>query len=401
MSHGRFDNPVVATMTGILDLFRKQKLSDRLSDRDRIDGKTCIVTGANSGLGFAVAVDLAKRGGNVIMACRRQIPEAGEKVRKASGSERVRMVHLDLGEIKSIHTFCNTLKEEGVRCDLLILNAGVATPKARKTSAGLDEIFQVNYLSNFILLQLMLQNGTLPNQSCNGSNGPDSTLAYHSSNGADGSNGTLSQQSSDGAIGSDDTLSHNFTNDSAGSDGTPRDRASNGTERQAGSVPRVVFISSDSHQGASAIDHDEFGKYFEYGIKKGMNNYSYYKLVLNTMVVEFSRRININGTDVSMNVICPGPVNTNIIRSAPWIVRVILRAIFSITFQSPEKAARAVVYMAVSPDYEGETGQYLHMFNEKKMDEKVYDPAEGKKLWEHSAEVWRGVDPDAALCTRI
>ncbi|MEX0986260.1 MAG: hypothetical protein WD052_02200 [Bacteroidales bacterium] len=65
MSHGRFDNPVVATLTGILDIFRKQKLSERLTDADRIDGKTCIITGANSGLGFALAVDLARRGGHV------------------------------------------------------------------------------------------------------------------------------------------------------------------------------------------------------------------------------------------------------------------------------------------------------------------------------------------------
>ena len=386
MSHGRFDNPVVATMTGILDLFRKQKLADRLSEQDRIDGKTCIVTGANSGLGFALAVDLAKRGGNVIMACRRQIPEAGEKVKKASGSEHVRMLHLDLGEIKSIHAFCNTLKEEKVRCDLLILNAGVATPKARRTSSGLDEIFQVNYLANFILLHLMLQHGTLPNRSCNGSNGPYSALTHQSTKGADGS---------------DDTLSHHSFNDSGRPDDTPRDWTSNSSGRQAGAVPRVVFISSDSHQGSSAIDYEEFGKYFEYGIKKGMNNYSYYKLVLNTMAVEFSRRINKNGTDVSMNVICPGPVNTNIIRSAPWIVRVILRAIFSITFQSPEKAARAVIYMGISPDFEGKTGQYLHMYNSKKMDEKVYDPEEGKKLWEHSAGVWKKVDPEASLCSKI
>jgi NAD(P)-dependent dehydrogenase (short-subunit alcohol dehydrogenase family) len=338
MSHGRFDNPVVATMTGILDLFRKQKLSERLSDQDRIDGKTCIVTGANSGLGYALAVDLAKRGGNVIMACRSQIPEAGEKVKQASGSENVLMLRLDLGDIASVHAFCSTLKEEKVRCDLLILNAGVATPKARKTSSGLDEIFQVNYLANFILLHLMLRNGTLPNHTCSGNRRADDP------------------------------------------------------------VPRVVFISSDSHQGSSAIDYDEFGKFFEYGIKKGMNNYSYYKLVLNTMAVEFSRRINRTGTDVSMNVICPGPVNTNIIRSAPGVVRIILRGIFSITFQSPEKAAKAVVYMAISPDYEGKTGEYLHMFNIKKMDPKVYDETEGRKLWEYSAEVWRGIDPKAVFC---
>jgi NAD(P)-dependent dehydrogenase (short-subunit alcohol dehydrogenase family) len=353
MSHGRFDNPVVATMTGILDLFRKQKLTDRLTDSDRIDGKTCIVTGANSGLGFALAVDLAKRGGNVIMACRSQIPEAGEKVRKASGSEKIRMLHLDLGEIKSVHTFCNTLEEESVRCDLLILNAGVATPKARKTSSGLDEIFQVNYLSNFILLQLMLQNGSLPNRRCVGNNGSGSKVPNRS------------------FISSDSPV---------------------------GNVPRVIFVSSDSHQGASAIDHDEFGKFFEYGIKKGMNNYSYYKLVLNTLAVECSRRINKNGLEVSMNVICPGPVNTNIIRSAPWIVRIILRAIFTVTFQSPQKAARAVVYMAVSPDYEGKTEEYLHMFNIKKMDPKVYIPEEGKKLWEHSVSIWKQIDPHATLC---
>lgn len=338
MSHGRFDNPVVATMTGILDIFRKQKLSERLTGKDRIDGKTCIVTGANSGLGFALATDLAKRGGKVIMACRSQIPEAGEKVRAASGSAQVTMQRLDLADIGSIHAFCDTLKKEKISCDLLILNAGVATPKAKKTSAGLDEIFQVNYLANFILLHLMLQNGTLPNRSCAGN-------------------------------------------------------------RQTGDpVPRVVFISSDSHQGSSAIDHEEFGKYFEYGLKKGMNNYSYYKLVLNTLAVAFSRRINKETVDVSMNVICPGPVNTNIIRSAPGLVRVILRAIFSLTFQSPAKAAKAVVYMAISPDYEGKTGEYLHMFNVKKMDPKVYDAAEGDKLWDHSAEIWERIDPEASMC---
>lgn len=58
MPHGRFDNPVVATMSGIADLFRKQKLADRLSEQDRIEGKTCIVTGANSGLGLAYATNL-------------------------------------------------------------------------------------------------------------------------------------------------------------------------------------------------------------------------------------------------------------------------------------------------------------------------------------------------------
>jgi len=333
MAHGRFDSPIVATLTGIKDIFRKQQFEDRLTDADRVNDKVCLITGANSGLGFALAVDMTKRGARVIMACRRQIPEAGEKVKALTGSEKITMLHLDMSRIDSIHRFCDELVSLQISPDITILNAGVATPKATLTESGLDEIFLVNYLANFILLNRMLMDGSIPNISCAGN------------------------------------------------------------REKNDPVPRVIFISSDSHQGSSYIDYDEFGRFFKYGLKKGMNNYSYYKLVLNTLAIELSRRINRDNLDVSMNVICPGPVNTNIIRSAPWLVRIILRSIFSITFQSPEKAAKAVVYMAVSKDYDNRTGQYLHMFNEKQMDEKVYMTVEGQKLWEHSVDVWKKVDP--------
>ena len=71
MAHGRFDNPIVAALAGVKDFFRKQDLADKLKDTDMIDSKICLVTGANSGLGYALAVDLAKRGGKVFMAQRR------------------------------------------------------------------------------------------------------------------------------------------------------------------------------------------------------------------------------------------------------------------------------------------------------------------------------------------
>lgn len=327
----------------------------RLTEEDRADGKICLITGANSGLGFALAVDMAKRGAHVIMACRRQIPEAGEQVKALSGSEKVTMIHLDLSRIDSIHHFCDAILEMNIKIDTAILNAGVATPKASKTESGLDEIFLVNYLSNFILLNRLLLDGSIPNLSCAGK---------------------LKQSETE-----------------------PGEAAGTGDQGKVNQpVPRVIYISSDSHRGSSFIDYEEFGKYFSYGLKKGMNNYSYYKLVLNTLAVEFSRRINKDAMDVSMNVICPGPVNTNIIRSAPWLVRIILRAIFSVTFQSPEKAAKAVVYMAISEDYENRSGEYLHMFIEKEMDYKIYLPEEGEKLWEHSVDVWKSVDEKAAIC---
>jgi NAD(P)-dependent dehydrogenase (short-subunit alcohol dehydrogenase family) len=337
MSHGRFDNPIIASLAGFRDLFRKQDLSVRLRDADRLDGRTCIVTGANSGLGFALAVDFAKRGGRVIMACRSQIPEAGEKVKKLSGSDLVEMRYLDLSKIEVIHAFVDGLKKDGIFADITILNAGVALPTARKTDSGLDEIFLVNYLSNVILTTSMLQEGVIPNKV--------------------------------------------FGEGSAEM-----------TEK-----PRIIVISSDSHRGSSSIDWEEFGKYFEYGLSKGMNNYSYYKLVLNTWATELSRRLNPGTVDVPVHVICPGPVNTNIIREAPWLLRLVLRGIFSVIFKSPEEAAKAVVYMALSDDYSDNTNQYLHMFNKKRMDEKCYDEAEGKKLWERSMDVWSEVDSGARV----
>jgi NAD(P)-dependent dehydrogenase (short-subunit alcohol dehydrogenase family) len=331
MAEGRFDNPIVAALAGFLDLFRKQGLSDRLKDSDRIDGKTCLITGANSGLGFALAVDLARRGGHVIMACRRQIPEAGEKVKVLSGSDKVEMMYLDLSKVDTIHNFCDTLKAENRQIDICILNAGVALPKSRKTGSGLEELFLVNYLSNVILTGRMLKDGTIPN----------------------------------------DIMANN----------------------KGASEARILFISSDSHQGSSYVDYDEFGKYLEYGVSRGMEYYSYYKLVANTYFTELSRRMNANnGIDVGIHVICPGPVNTNIVKEAPWLLRKILRGIFFIIFKSPESAAKAVVYMAISEDYTGLTNEYLHMFNKKKMDPKVYESNEGAKLWRETHKLWKQVD---------
>ena len=329
MAHGRFDNPVVASLAGVKDFFSKQKLQEQLKETDRADGKTCLITGASSGLGFALAVDLAKRGARVIMACRSGIPEAGEKVKSASGSTRVEMIPLDLSKLDSIHDFVEILKQKNIHPDVTILNAGVALPKARKTESGQEEMFLVNYLSNFILVNLMFSNGII----------------------------------------------------------RPKLNEAN--------IPRLIFISSDSHRGSSYIDFEQFGKYEDYGVSKGISYYSYYKLLLNTLAAEYSRRINNGDIRVAVHVICPGPVHTNIIREAPWALRKILGGIFSLVFRSPDVASKPVVYMAISDDYNNKTLEYLHMFNPKEMDEKVYLPEEGSKLWKYSDDVWKEIDKRA------
>lgn len=335
MTHGRFSNPVSASLAGVKDFFRRQALTSHLTDRDRLDGKTCLVTGANRGLGFAITVELARRGGRVIMACKSQIPEAGQRARELSGSDRVEMMPVDLSDVDAIRTFCHTLAAKGEQLDVTVLNAGVTPPKSRQTKQGQDVMFAVNYLANFILVNRLVKTGVVPNNTCAGNRRGDS--------------------------------------------------------------PRIIFISSDSHQGASAIDWDEFGTYAPYGVKKAINNYSYFKLLLNTLATEASRRLSAqDGVDVSVNVICPGPVNTDIIREAPLFLRLVLRGIFTLFFQAPKKAALPVAYMAASEELAGKTNFYLHMFNPKRMDEKVYDADEGAKLWDASFNVWRSIDESAS-----
>jgi NAD(P)-dependent dehydrogenase (short-subunit alcohol dehydrogenase family) len=326
MAEGRFKNPVVASLAGVKDFFASQELASRYASTPGADGLTVLITGANSGLGFALAVEFATRGGRVIMAGRSKIPEAGQRVRKLSGSEKVEMRRLDLSDLDSILEFIHGLEKDGIRIDICILNAATALPGSRKTKSGQDEMFLVNYLSNVMLTQGLLRKSLLK---------------------ADTSD--------------------------------PRSR--------------IIFISSDSHQGASHIDYDEFGRYFEYGVSKGISNYSYFKLVLNTYATELSRQINSEGIRMCVHVICPGPVHSNIVKEAPWLLRMILKGIFWVVFKSPEKAARPVVYMALSEDYDGRTNEYLHMFNPKQMDPKVYDEKEGKKLWEKSLELIERLQP--------
>lgn len=127
----------------------------------RIEGKRCLVTGANTGLGKAVAIDLARRGGHVLMACRGGHPHAGDEVRHASGSDRVEMLRVDLADLRSVHDLCDTLRDRRVVLDIAVLNAGLMPARARRSREGFELMFAVHFLANRVLLDRWLADGVI------------------------------------------------------------------------------------------------------------------------------------------------------------------------------------------------------------------------------------------------
>ena len=152
----RYSNAFTATLAGITDLFKKQKDPVIIHPEDNVSGKNILITGASSGLGFEAAVQLARRGGHIWMACRSGIPEKGEQVRKLSGSDAVEMLPVDLSDLDSIKSLVEALINRGVKLDILIDNAAVVPGGSRQTKQGLEEMFVVNYLSKFMLVRLLL-----------------------------------------------------------------------------------------------------------------------------------------------------------------------------------------------------------------------------------------------------
>lgn len=152
-----FRNPVSATLRGLIDARRQRGTPVFLAADDRLEGRTCLVTGASSGLGKATAVGLARRGARIIMACRSGIPEAGQAVRAESGSGAVDMLHVDLADLGSIQALCAELEGRGEALDVVVCNAAVMPRRARLAPSGFELMFAVNYLANVALVHGLLE----------------------------------------------------------------------------------------------------------------------------------------------------------------------------------------------------------------------------------------------------
>ncbi len=128
------------------------------SDIPDQSGKTAVVTGANSGIGYETARALAEKGARVVLACRSESKgrEAESRIRARLPAADVRFEPLDLGSLASVRAFAEKLRAAEPRLDVLCNNAGVMMPPYGRTADGFELQFGTNHLGHFALTELLL-----------------------------------------------------------------------------------------------------------------------------------------------------------------------------------------------------------------------------------------------------
>ncbi|MCK9926868.1 SDR family NAD(P)-dependent oxidoreductase [Frankia sp. Mgl5] len=121
-------------------------------------GRTAVVTGANSGIGFEAAKALAERGATVVLACREpaRAEQAAARIRAAAPRADVHVEPLDLISMTSVRAAAERIRAAHPRLDLLVNNAGVMLPPPGPSGDGIEPTFGVNHLGHFALTGLLL-----------------------------------------------------------------------------------------------------------------------------------------------------------------------------------------------------------------------------------------------------
>lgn len=129
--------------------------ADQIPD---LTGKTALVTGANSGIGYETAKALALKGATVVLACRNQkkAEDAAVWIRDFRPDARLSVLHLDLGSLATVHECAAQFSQRHAQLDILVNNAGLVAMPRHLTSDGFEMQLGVNYLGHFALTAALL-----------------------------------------------------------------------------------------------------------------------------------------------------------------------------------------------------------------------------------------------------
>ncbi|XP_063541038.1 retinol dehydrogenase 12-like [Cydia strobilella] len=271
-------------------------------------GKVVIVTGANSGIGFQTAMEIAKRGAKVILACRDDVKgkRAEASIKKVTKNNLVRYEYLDLSSLASIRKFVDEFKQKEAKLDVLINNAGASGMGGKKTADGIVRDMQVNHFGPFLLTILLVP------------------------------------------------------------------------WLKKGAPGRIVNVSSYFHRFGTIEDINEEGRYSFYRI------YANSKLCNILFSNELARRL--EDTDVVVNSLNPGQVNTSFYKNAKFLEKLRSMVLFTF-FKSPWEGAQTSIFLAISDDCDFMTGKYFMDCEESKMSFKATDEEDAMRLWRMSEEL--------------
>lgn len=120
--------------------------------------KTVLITGATSGIGKVTALELAKKGMNIVFTARNKVKAQNVKdeIITKSNNPNVDFFECDLDSFTSIVKFVADFKKKYTRLDILINNAGTWETSRKETVDGVEQIFAVNHLAPFLLTNLLL-----------------------------------------------------------------------------------------------------------------------------------------------------------------------------------------------------------------------------------------------------
>ncbi len=273
-----------------------------------MQNKICIITGANSGIGKATAIELAKMNATIVMLCRNK--ERGESAQneiiEITGNENIDLFLCDLSSQKEIRNFVNEFRSKYDKLHVLINNAGVMLSKKVYSVDGFEMNFAVNHLAPFLLTNLLL--------------------------------GVLKK-----------------------------------------SAPsRIINVGSAAHR-MGKIDFEDLQRENKKGRFMGL--YGSSKLAMTLVSYELSRKL--EGSNVTVNVVHPGLINTNLGRDRSSTSKGFAKKFF----KSPEIGAETSIFLATSPEVEGITGKYFTKKKTKPSSKESYNEEYAKRLWEISLEM--------------
>lgn len=287
----------------------------------RLDGKTVIITGANTGIGKETARDMARRGARVILACRdlTKAKLAADDIISSTSNNKVFIRKLDLSSLASVRAFVEETLVSEDRLDILINNAGIMMCPQWETEDGFEMQTGTNHFGHFLLTNLLL-----------------------------------------------DLL-----------------------KKSASS--RIVNVSSGGYMLAvkkGGIRFDDIN--LRQGKYNTMFAYGQSKLANIMFTSELARRL--EGTDVIVNSLHPGAVNTELARNIPRMIplsSIIFPVLFYIsTFftKTSVQGAQTSIHCAVDESVANVSGVYFSDCAPKALNKKALDAEADRRLWDLSVE---------------